>query len=147
MNQTKILIVEDELIPAANIARNLKKKGYTVMALAKSGEAALEQIAQEQPELILMDIHLQGRIDGIETVQEIRKKYQIPVIYLTAYSDKITLDRAKNTQPCGYLIKPFKTQQIYEMIESALPPQDLNSIVLRSSYSSTLSPHTSSMTD
>ncbi len=120
MNQAKILIVEDELIPAANIARNLRQKGYTVMDLMKSGETALEQIAQDTPDLVLMDIHLQGRMDGIETAQEIMEKYKIPVIYLTAYSDKKTIDRVQETKPYGYLVKPFKTQQIYEIIEEAL---------------------------
>lgn len=123
MNAAKILIVEDELIPATNIARNLKRKGYIVLSLVKSGEAALEQIAQEQPDLILMDIHLQGAMNGIETAEEILKRYHIPIIYLTAYSDQTTLDRAQQTQPSGYLVKPFKTQQIYEMIEAILQQQ------------------------
>ncbi len=134
MNPAKILIVEDELIPATNIARNLKKQGYVVMALIKSGEAALEKIAQDRPDLMLIDIHLQGKMDGIETVQEIRKKYTIPVIYLTAYSDQTTLDRAQQTQPYGYLVKPFKIQQIYEIIETALQKHQLNLGSLPTSY-------------
>jgi CheY-like chemotaxis protein len=120
MHSAKILIVEDELIPAANIARHLKKKGYTVMTLMKSGQAALELMAQEPPDLVLMDIHLQGEMDGIETVQAMMKHYKIPVIYLTAYSDQTTLERAQKTQPYGYLVKPFNIQQIYEIIEAAL---------------------------
>ncbi|MGB3403622.1 MAG: response regulator [Microcoleaceae cyanobacterium] len=134
MNLAKILIVEDELIPATNIARNLKKKGYIVLSLVKSGEAAIEKITQEQPDLILMDIHLQGKISGIEAAQEILKHYQIPIIYLTAYSDQATLDQAQQTNPSGYLIKPFKTQQIYEMIETVLQQQS-NLASVQPSYS------------
>jgi CheY-like chemotaxis protein len=135
MHSAKILIVEDELIPAANIARNLKKKGYTVMTLMKSGKAALELIAQDPPDLVLMDIHLQGEMDGIETVQEMMKHYTIPVIYLTAYSDQTTLERAQKTQPYGYLVKPFNIQQIHEIIEAALHPDPLNPALLQPPYS------------
>lgn len=135
MHSAKILIVEDELIPAANIARNLKKKGYTVMTLMKSGQAALELIAQDPPDLVLMDIHLQGEMDGIETVQAMMKHYKIPVIYLTAYSDPTTLERAQKTQPYGYLVKPFNIQKIYEMIEAALHQEPLNPALLQPPYS------------
>lgn len=135
MHSAKILIVEDELIPAANIARNLKKKGYTVMKLIKSGKAALELITKDPPDLVLMDIHLQGEMDGIETVQEMMKHYKIPVIYLTAYSDQTTRERAEKTQPYGYLVKPFNIQQIYEIIEAALHQDPLNPAFLQPPYS------------
>jgi CheY-like chemotaxis protein len=146
MNLAKILIVEDELIPATNIARNLKKQGYIVLSLVKSGEAALEKITQEQPDLILMDIHLQGTISGIEAAQEILKRYQIPIIYLTAYSDQTTLYQAQQTNPAGYLIKPFKTQQIYEMIESVLQQQS-NLASVQPLYSTNINYNESLTTD
>jgi signal transduction histidine kinase len=120
MTQAKILIVEDELIAAANIARNLQKLGYDVTAKVNSGEKALLQVAENSPDLVLMDIQLRGKIDGIEAAAQIRSQYQIPVVYITAYADGPTIERAKLTQPYGYLIKPFKPQDISTTIEMAL---------------------------
>lgn len=120
MTQAKILIVEDELIAAANIARNLEKFGYEVTAKANSGEKALEQVVENPPDLVLMDIQLRGKIDGIEAAAQIRSIYQIPVVYITAYADGPTIDRAKLTEPYGYLIKPFKPRDISTTIEMAL---------------------------
>ncbi len=120
MSDAKILIVEDELIAAANIARNLEKQGYQVTAKVNSGEKALEQIKQNPPDLVLMDIMIRGRLDGIETASKISQRYRTPIIYITAYADRTTLDRAKETEPYGYLVKPFKSQDISTTIEMAL---------------------------
>ncbi|MDC0835587.1 response regulator [Geitlerinema sp. CS-897] len=112
MSDVKILIVEDETIAAANIARHLEKRGYIVTARVGSGEKALKQIEDNPPDLVLMDVHLRGTIDGIEAAARIREKTQIPVVYITAYADDDTIERAKYTEPYGYLVKPFKPQDI-----------------------------------
>ncbi|MDY6939159.1 MAG: ATP-binding protein [Cyanobacteriota bacterium] len=120
MSLAKILIVEDELIAAANIARNLEKQGYEVTGKVNSGEKALEQVEKQSPDLVLMDIMLRGKLDGIETAEKIRDRYRVPIVYMTAYADRNTLDRAKQTEPYGYLVKPFKSQDISTTIEMAL---------------------------
>jgi len=120
MTQAKILIVEDELIAAANIAINLTKLGYEVTAKVNSGEKALIKVAENLPDLVLMDIQLRGKIDGIEAAAQIRALYQIPVVYITAYADGPTIERAKLTEPYGYLIKPFKAMDVSSTIEMAL---------------------------
>lgn len=120
MTQAKILLVEDELIAAANIARNLQKFGYEVTAKVNSGEKALIQVVENPPDLVLMDIQLRGQIDGIQAASQIRSEYRIPVVYITAYADGPTVERAKLTEPYGYLVKPFKPQDIKTTIEMAL---------------------------
>lgn len=120
MQNAKILIVEDEWIIANDIEMSLKKLGYNVIGNATSGEDVLKILSSEIPDLVLMDIVLPGEKDGIEFATEIKKKYQIPVIYLTAYGDEKTLARAKISEPFGYIIKPFKDNELYSSIEIAL---------------------------
>ena len=120
MKSIKIFIVEDEIITARDISLKLKKFGYQVVGIADSGDVAFEKVAECQPDLVLMDIVLQGDIDGIEVAQKIRHQFEIPVIYLTAYVDKDTLQRAKITEPFGYILKPFKGQDLRTHIEIAL---------------------------
>ncbi len=117
---TTILVVEDELIAAENIARNLKKLGYEVIGIVDSGEEAIQAATNNHPNLVLMDIMLQGNLDGIEAAGHIRSQLKIPVIYMTAYADDDTLGRAKLTEPYGYLVKPFKPQSLKTTIEIAL---------------------------
>src|ERR1039458_2557820 len=105
--QTKILIVEDEAIVASDLERRLLKAGYTVPSIAASGEQALRSIEQTSPDLVLMDIHLQGPSDGIAVASEVRNRFHLPVVFLTAYADKDTLERAKATEPYSYLVKPI----------------------------------------
>ncbi len=119
-SQTKVLIVEDEAIVASDIERRLRKAGYVVPAIAASGEQALKRIEQTSPDLVLMDINLQGPTDGIQVASEVRDRYQLPVIFLTAYADKATLDRAKATEPFGYLAKPIGHVNLANAIEVAL---------------------------
>src|SRR5690349_22927715 len=107
MTAARILIVEDERIPAFNLQQRLKMLGYDVPTIAASGAEALKAIADLQPDLILMDIHIEGDLDGIETVRRIPPERAIPVIYLTAYSEESTLQRAAATKASGYLVKPF----------------------------------------
>ncbi|OZH56156.1 hypothetical protein AFK68_00020, partial [Hydrocoleum sp. CS-953] len=130
---TKILVVEDELIAAENIARNLKKLGYEVIGIVDSGEEAIQAATENHPNLVLMDIMLQGDLDGIEAAGHIRSELKIPVIYMTAYADDDTLGRAKLTEPYGYLVKPFKPQALRTTIEIALQKHQSEQVV-ESSY-------------
>ncbi|MBD1877396.1 ATP-binding protein [Coleofasciculus sp. FACHB-T130] len=120
MAKEKILVVEDERIVAKDIVKSLQRLGYNVVASVASGEEAIQKVLEIQPDLVLMDIMLKGQLDGIETTEKIHKNFDIPVIYLTAYADKKTLERAKITDPFGYIIKPFDERDLHTTIEIAL---------------------------
>lgn len=120
MSSTKILIVEDERIVALSIQNKLERLGYTVTANVASAEAAIASIVPNLPDLVLMDIKLKGKIDGIEAAAQIRKNFQLPIVYLTAYNDNETIERAKLTEPYGYLLKPFESRDLATTIEIAL---------------------------
>ncbi len=120
MAKTSVLVVEDESIVAKDIQNSLKKLGYTVPSIENSGEDAIDAAGQHRPDLILMDIMLKGEISGIEAAEQIKNRYQIPVIFLTAYADESTLSKAKVTEPYGYIIKPFKEIDLHTSIEMAL---------------------------
>ena len=117
---TKILLVEDEVIVAMGLERSLRLFGYEVIGIATSGEEAIDLALKKNPDVILMDIHIEGNIDGIEAAEEIGKHSTIPVIYLTAYTNDETLARAIKTNPYGYLNKPVKPREIYTTIETML---------------------------
>jgi len=120
MPNSKILIVEDEGIIAKDIKNILSFLGYSVIAVASSGEEAIEKAKEMHPDLVLMDIVLEGDMDGVKAAEQIRDSFDIPVIYLTAYSDNTTLQRAKITEPYGYILKPFQERELYTTIEMAL---------------------------
>jgi len=120
MEKTRILVVEDEEIVAADIRSTLRKLGYEVVGSVSSGEEAISHAAKYLPDLVLMDIILKGQMTGIEAAEEIRTHYNIPVIYLTAFSDDSTLRRAKITEPYGYVLKPFEDRELSTSIELAL---------------------------
>ena len=120
MSNAKIFIVEDEAIVAESLCDQLEKLGCIVTGNAPSGEEALRKIKKELPDLVLMDIMLEGEMDGVEVAQQIRELYGIPVIFLTAYSDPETLGRAKLTEPFGYLIKPYKERELLTTLEITL---------------------------
>jgi signal transduction histidine kinase len=123
MATERILVVEDERIVARDIEKRLKKLGYVVSASVASAEAAIEKVAELRPDLVLMDIRLKGQMDGIEAAEHIRTEYETPVIYLTAYADEATLQRAKATEPFGYIVKPFDERDLHVAIEVALRRQ------------------------
>ena len=125
MLNAKILVVEDEYIVAKDIQNTLKKLGYSVPALVSSGEDAIKKTEEIRPDLVLMDIVLKGILDGVETADQIRSQFNIPVVYLTAYADEDTLQRAKVTEPYGYLIKPFQERELHSTIEMALYKQNM----------------------
>ncbi len=120
MGKANILVVEDEPIVAEDIKESLTDLGYAIVGLAASGEDAILSIERVFPDLILMDIMLEGELDGVQTAEIIRERFDIPVIYLTAYSDEEILDRARITAPHGYLVKPFREKDLKIAIEMAL---------------------------
>lgn len=115
-----ILIVEDEQIVAADVMRRLEGMGYRVPAIASTGAEAIAKVEEIHPDLLLMDIVLQGLPDGVQTVQEIQSRIDIPVVYLTAYTDQETVRRATLTHPFGFLLKPFDERELHFTIEMAL---------------------------
>jgi PAS domain S-box-containing protein len=120
LRKIEILVVEDERIIALNLKENLESLGYSVVAIAPSGEKAIEKATQLHPDLVLMDIRLQGNIDGIQAAQQIWENLSIPVIYVTGHSDRSTLERAKLTAPFGYILKPVKERELSVAISIAL---------------------------
>ncbi|MEQ9553877.1 MAG: ATP-binding protein [Coleofasciculus sp. G3-WIS-01] len=117
---TKILVVEDEIIIATNLKEQLETFGYCVGAIATSGEKAVDMATALCPDLVLMDIHLQGDMDGIEAAQLIWERLSIPVIYVTGHSDPSTLERVKVSCPFGYILKPIKERELFIAIDIAL---------------------------
>ncbi len=120
MTAPRILIIEDNAIVAYNLQDELVELGYETCGILFSGEDAVAQIPSLRPDLVLMDIKLQGEMDGVDAAGEIRDTWDIPVVYLTGHSDKATLQRAKRTEPYGYLLKPFDERELLSAIEMAL---------------------------
>ncbi len=120
MAEARILIAEDDQITARHVQRRLQGVGYDVVAIAASGQAAIEKTAETKPGMVLMDIGLKGPMDGIEAAREIRAQFGIPVVFLTAHSDTGTLRRAEITEPYGYILKPFQERDLRVTIEMAL---------------------------
>lgn len=116
----KILIVEDEGIVALDMQARLNRLGYQCVGIPNSGEDAIKLAAEHRPDVALMDIRLRGNMDGVETAQQLRVQFDIPVVYLTAYTDETTLQRAKVTEPLGYLVKPFEERELSSTLEMAL---------------------------
>ncbi|MBF0456690.1 MAG: response regulator [Nitrospirae bacterium] len=115
-----ILVVEDESIVAMSIKDRLTELGFTVTGIVSTGEDAIKSVEDNPPDLILMDIVLKGKLDGVGTASIIDSRFNIPIIYLTAYSDNTTLNRAKLTKPYGYILKPFEGRELLINIEFAL---------------------------
>jgi len=120
MSKPQILIVEDEVITAMELQSRLEDAGYAVIAIISSAEEAIASLSSNPPDLVLMDIHLRGDMDGIQAADVIRRRYDIAVVYLTAYTDGETLLRAKATRPYGYIFKPFEAYDIHTTVETAL---------------------------
>ncbi len=120
MNDTRIMIVEDERIVAKDLQFRLQGLGYQVAAMASEGHDAIDKAASTRPNLVLMDIRLENGMDGIEAAERIRGELDIPVVFLTAYADQATLSRAKVSEPFGYILKPFEERELQSTIEIAL---------------------------
>ena len=125
MNNARILIVEDEAIIAMDLRSRLTSLGYTVVDMAASGEEAIRLAEQTRPDLVLMDVVLKGELDGIRAAEQIRGSLDLPVVYSTAHSDATTVQRAKSSEPYGYILKPFETRDLYSAIEMALVRHDM----------------------
>jgi CheY-like chemotaxis protein len=116
----RILIVEDERLIAIDLQRRLTRLGYSVVALVASGVEAIQKALALLPDVVLMDIRLQGAMDGVEAAQQIQACVRIPVVFMTAYVDEETTQRIRATSPWGYLHKPFTVQQVQSTLEQVL---------------------------
>lgn len=120
MSAKKILIIEDEMVFAMELKKSLQLLGYTIVGVARRGAEGVRLARETWPDLILMDIHLQGSMDGIEAAEKINSLYSIPIIFLTAYSDDATVSRVIRTEQYGFLTKPFNDRELYSNIEMAI---------------------------
>ncbi len=112
MSSKKIMVVEVEMLVSTAIQQSLKKLGYDIAGHASTGEEAVELARRANPDLVLMDINLPGKLDGIEAARQIREAAAIPIVFLTAYSDPATVQRARITEPYGYIVKPFAEREL-----------------------------------
>lgn len=117
---TLIMVVEDERIVAMHLRQELTKLGYQVVGVVGSGKQALEKVSELHPDVMLMDIHIEGELDGIETAARLPEELEIPVVFLTAYSEDATLARARAMKPYGYLVKPFAARELHATIQMTL---------------------------
>lgn len=120
MTATRLLIAEDKIVVANNLQDRLQAMGYSVVDIVSSGKEAIQLTKELRPDIVLMDIKLQGEVDGIQAAQEIRASCDVPIIYLTGHADEATLQRARLTEPYGYLLKPFDVLELHTTIEMAL---------------------------
>ncbi|MEW6586946.1 MAG: response regulator, partial [Nitrospirota bacterium] len=120
MPEAKILIVEDEVIEAMDVQQRLASLGYPTPDIAHSGEEGVKKVEEAQPDLVLMDIMMPGKMDGVTAAEQIQSRFDIPIVYLTAYADENTLRRAKVTEPYGYIVKPFQERELHISIDMAL---------------------------
>jgi len=125
----KVLIVEDESIIAMELENHVRRMGYDVIGPVATGDAALEKVGDFRPDIVLMDIRIQGDKDGIDTAEAIRSRFNTPVIYLTAHADERTIQRAKVTEPLGYLVKPLRAHELQTAITVALYKYKMNETV------------------
>ncbi len=131
-NEMRLLLVEDEAIVAIDVARRLRGLGYTVLEPVRTGKAAIEVASQEKPDLVLMDIHLEDEMDGTEAAATIHERLRLPVVFMTAYSDVDVVQRAQSSEPFGYVIKPFRDQELYVAVELALEKARIHAELRRS---------------
>ena len=120
MSTAQILVVEDERLVATALQNELEHFGYEVTGIVSTAKDAVETAMTKRPDLVLMDIHLQGEGDGIDAARSIQSRCGIPVVYLSAFSDPDTIHRASQTQAFGYLLKPYEEQELQTTIEMAI---------------------------
>jgi DNA-binding NarL/FixJ family response regulator len=120
MSDIRVLIVEDEPLIAEDIAATLRQADFGVSAIAYSKQDALSELLMNQPDMVLLDINLNGGMEGIEIAEQIKGKFILPFVYLTSYSDRQTLEKAKKTEPSGYIVKPFSEATLCAAIEIAI---------------------------
>ena len=144
--QADILIVEDELLIAKNTAKKLENFGYNVVKIVSTGKAAIDLVANQQPDLVLMDIAIKGEIDGVETASKISDISDVPIIFMTAYANDETLDRAAKTGCYGYLIKPYKEKELQATVKMTLSKHREQSTI-RQALQSSLNEHSAKYDD
>ncbi len=132
MTKTRVMVVENERVDALNLELRLTKLGYEISSLATSGSQALQAIERDKPDVVLMDVDIEGEIDGIETASRIPNAYNIPVIYLTAYSEETTLQRARDTRAYGFLLKPISERELHATIQMVLERRRADTLVRES---------------
>jgi DNA-binding NarL/FixJ family response regulator len=120
MNEIRVLIVEDEPLIAQDIASILEEYDYEISGKIRKPELVFEHLEKETPDIAILDVNLNAEKDGIDIGEHIAKHYEFPIVYLTAYADKKTIDRAKHTKPMGYIVKPFDEKDIFTTMEIAL---------------------------
>jgi two-component system cell cycle sensor histidine kinase/response regulator CckA len=120
MTRPRILIVEDDAVAAAGLAETLGLLGYEISATVSTGEEALLSVEEAKPQIVLMDIKLQGSLDGVEAARQIRRRFDVPLVYLTGFADHQLLERAKDTEPYGFLVKPIQMKELITTIEISL---------------------------
>jgi len=114
------MVVEDEGVVSIDIRNMLKKAGYSIAAVAFQGDEAVEKAELSSPDLVLMDIGLKGKIDGIEAAKRIRDRFQIPVVFLTDFADEVTAAKAQEVNPSGFIIKPINEEELKKTLEEIL---------------------------
>ena len=120
MSKIEVLVVENELLVAKDIKKILEDSGYSVSAVVSTGEEAVRSAKKLRPDIVMMDVVLPGKLDGIAAAGRIRSRYGIPIVFVTAYSDKQLIEAAKRTRPYGYILKPIKDEELPIAIEMAL---------------------------
>jgi DNA-binding NarL/FixJ family response regulator len=125
MAKAKILLIEDEAVVALEVQTRLLQMGYDVAGICNTGEDAIARAVEIKPDILVTDIMLAGKINGIEAARQIRAKYGTAVIYITAYSDDATLRQAASTEPCGYIVKPYDPRTLRATIELAIRKRQL----------------------
>jgi DNA-binding response OmpR family regulator len=119
-SKPRALIVEDEILIAEELKARLSLLGFSVIAAVDSGEEGIAIATRERPDLVLMDIRLKGKKDGVQATKEIHQHVDVPIVYLTAYSDRLTVDRARGTEYDGFVLKPFRAGELQSTIEIAM---------------------------
>jgi len=120
ITKANIMVVEDEGVVSIDIRNMLKKAGYSIAAVAFQGNEAVEKAELSAPDLVLMDIGLKGEIDGIEAAKRIRDRFQIPVVFLTGFADEVTMAKAQEVNPSGFIIKPINEEELKKTLEDIL---------------------------
>jgi DNA-binding NarL/FixJ family response regulator len=119
-DKANIMVVEDEGVVSIDIRNMLKNAGYGIAAVAFQGDEAIKKAEQSSPDLVLMDIGLKGDIDGIEAAKKIRDRFRIPVVFLTGFADEVTMSKAKEADPSGFIIKPINEEELKKTLDDIL---------------------------
>ena len=130
----RVMVVEDESVISLDIKTSLMRLGYSIAGVAASGDIALRKIRESRPDVILMDIHLKGEMTGIDVSEQVRSELQIPIVFLTANADSSTFKEANQTDPYGYLLKPFEEKELGIAIEIALHKHEKEQIIRSSEH-------------